>query len=190
VENILEISAMKLEVNGNVCMSTYKSLSGDFDQFLQLLEQAFLFLYRPSTQFLACGDFNVDYLLNCKRKQQLSVLLHTLDMIHTVNFPTRLQNIHASAKDNIFVDTSGLYSYMIFPLSNAVSYHDVQCLTFNNFFVTDNKNNNKLRNKFKSRLITSETINYFSDQLPKETWENIYHSTEVNSAFNYFLSTF
>jgi hypothetical protein len=31
-------------------------------------------------------------------------------MIHTVNFPTRLQNNHASAIANVFVDESRLFS--------------------------------------------------------------------------------
>jgi hypothetical protein len=59
VEKILEICAVKFEL----CL--YRSPAGDFCQFLKLLEQALLFLYRSSTEFLVCGDFNVDdYLLN------------------------------------------------------------------------------------------------------------------------------
>jgi hypothetical protein len=191
VEKILEICALKLEFNGSglimVCLDI--SPAGEFYQFLHLLEQALLFLYRPSTEFLVCGDCNVDYLLNSNKKQQLLVLLRTFNMIQTVNFPTRFQNNHASATDNVFVDESRLYS-SIFPLSNALSDHEAQCLIFDKCFVTDNKNNNKLRNKFKSRLITCETINYFSEQLSNEIWEEVYHNTDVNGAFNYFLSTF
>jgi hypothetical protein len=151
---------------------------------------SFIIFYGPSTEFLVCGDFNVDCLLNSNKKQQLSVLLHTFNLIHTVNFPIRLHNNHASATDNVFVDESRLYSCIIFPLSNALSYHDAQCLIFGKFFITDNKNNNKLRNKFKSRLITCETINYFSEKLLNETWKEVYHNTDVSSAFKYFLSTF
>jgi hypothetical protein len=102
--------------------------------------------------------FNVNYLLNSKQKRQLSVLLRTFSMIHTVNFPTILQDNHASAIDSVSVDESRLYSCIVVPLSNALSDHDSQCLIFNKLFVTDNKNNNKLRNKFKSRLSTCETI--------------------------------
>jgi hypothetical protein len=108
---------------------------------------------------------------------------------HTVNFPIRSQINHASATDNGFVDTPRLYSY-IFPLFNALSDHDAQCLILNNFFVIDNINNNKVRNKSKTRLIMDETINYFTEQLLNETWEEVHHNTDVNSAFNYFLSTF
>jgi hypothetical protein len=111
-------------------------------------------------------------------------------MIHTVNFPTGLQNNHASAIDNVFVDESGLSSCITFPLSSVLSDHDAQCLILDKYSVTVNKTNNKLRNKFKSRIITCETINYFSEQLSNETWEEVYHNTDVNSAFNTFLSTF
>jgi hypothetical protein len=96
---------------------------------------------------------------------------------------------HASAIHNVFVDTSRLYSY-IFPLINALPDHDAQCLIFDKFFDSDNRNNNKARNKFKTRLIMDETINYFTEQLLNETWEELYHNTDVSSVFNYFLSTF
>jgi hypothetical protein len=66
VETILEIRAVKIESNGLglVVVCLYRSPAGDFCQFLNLLEQVLLFLYRPFIEFLICGDFNVDYLLN------------------------------------------------------------------------------------------------------------------------------
>jgi hypothetical protein len=38
--------------------------------------------------------------------------------------------------------------------------------------------------------MTSETINYFTEQLSYETLNEVYHNTDVNSAFNKFLSIF
>jgi hypothetical protein len=69
-------------------------------------------LHGPFTEFLISVDFNVDYLQNCNRKQELSVLLGRFNMIHTVNFPARVQNYQASAIDNIFIDTSRSYPYI------------------------------------------------------------------------------
>ena len=111
VEKNLEICAVKLELTERslIMICVYRPPSGDFDLFLQLLEQVLLSLYGPSTEFLICGDFNVDYLQNCNQKQELSVLLGTCNMIHTVNFPTRVQQLHVSAIDNIFIDTSRSY---------------------------------------------------------------------------------
>jgi hypothetical protein len=105
VEKILEICAVKFEFNGwgLIVVCLYRSPTGDFCQFLELLEQVLLFLYKPTIEFLVCGDINVDYLLNDNRKQQLSVLLSTCNMIHT-----RLQNNHALATDHIFIDESRL----------------------------------------------------------------------------------
>jgi hypothetical protein len=85
-------------------------------------------------QFLICGDINVGYLINCDHKQQLSSLLGTYNMFYTVNFPTRFQNNHNLALDNIFIDKSRLHTYVVLPWSNALYDHDAQCLILNNFF--------------------------------------------------------
>jgi hypothetical protein len=78
VEKFLEICVkFEFSCRGLIIVCLYRSPSGDFCQFLKLLEQVLLFLYKPTTDFLLCGDFNVDYLLNDNRKQQLSVLLST-----------------------------------------------------------------------------------------------------------------
>jgi endonuclease/exonuclease/phosphatase family metal-dependent hydrolase len=116
VAKTLEICAVKLELTGKslIIICVHRPPSGDFGLFLQLLEQVISSSYGPFTEFLICGDFNVIYLQNCNQKQQLSVLLGTFNMIHTVNFPTRVQNYHASAIDNIFIDTSRSYSYITF----------------------------------------------------------------------------
>jgi len=109
-------------------------------------------------------------------------------MMHTVDFPTRFQNGHSSATDNIFVSKSRMLSYVIFPLSNALSDHEAQCKTLNNFFLDTKVKNGKYKNKF--RLIMSKTVNYFQEQLSQETWENVFSTNDVNSSFNRFLSTF
>jgi hypothetical protein len=120
-----------------------------------------LSLNNPSMEILICGDFNVDYLSKCTRKQKLSLLLGAYNMIHTVDFPTRIQNGHSSAIDNTFVDKSRMQSYKIFPLSNALSDHEVQCIVLNKFFPETELKKGKHKNTHKVRLIVSETVNYF-----------------------------
>jgi hypothetical protein len=48
--------------------------------------------------------------------------------VNTVNFPTRLQNNSATAIDNIFIDASLQGNYVIYPLCNGLSDHDVQLI--------------------------------------------------------------
>jgi hypothetical protein len=75
---------------------------------------------------------------------------------------------------------------VISPLCNALSDHDAQYLILEKFFQTENKNYNNQRNKFKCRLISSETIYYVQDRLAQVTWEDVYSNMDVNNAFSYF----
>ena len=79
---------------------------------------------------------------------------------------------------------------MIFPLSNALSDHEAQCIILNKFFLETRVKNGKYKNKFKVRLTMSETVSYFQEQLSQESWENVFSTNDVNSTFNNFLSTF
>jgi hypothetical protein len=124
-----------------IVICVYGSTLGNFNHALYLLDKALLFLFKQSVELLICGDINVDYLSSSNRKQQLSLLLGTYNIMHMVDFFTRFQNCHLSATDNVFVDISRLQSYMIFPCFNALSDHDAPCLISNkSFFKTKPKN--------------------------------------------------
>jgi exonuclease III len=103
-----EVCAIQIRFMNNpqiiICM--YRS-SGNFYQFLKLLD-IMLSLYHPKTEFIICGDINIDYLSDSFRKQQLSQLLGSYNISHLVNFPTRFQQNHISAIDNIFVNNARL----------------------------------------------------------------------------------
>jgi hypothetical protein len=135
----------------NVCV--YRSHSGDFNHFLRLSDAALLSLNKPSTKILICGDFNVEYLSRSNHKQKLPLLLDAY---------------------NIFVDKSRMQSYVIFPLSNALSDHEVHCITLNKFILETKVMNGKYKNRFKVRLVLSETVSYFPEQLSQESWENVF----------------
>jgi hypothetical protein len=74
--------------NQKIILCVYRSPSGNFHQFLTLLEKMLNSPYRPKTEFVMCGDVNVDCLSNSNRKQQLSQLLGLYNMLHTMNSPT------------------------------------------------------------------------------------------------------
>ena len=89
-----------------IILCVYRSSSGNFHQLLRLFEIMLMSLYRPKTEFVMCWDVNIDFLSDSYRKQQLSQSLCPYNLLHTVNFPTRFQNNHSSAIDNIFVNDS------------------------------------------------------------------------------------
>jgi hypothetical protein len=187
-EKTVELCAIQLESQGKhfVILCVYRAPSGDFNLFLQLFDEALKSLYTPKVEFLICGDLNTDYLSNSSRKEQFSILLNTYNMSHTVNFPTRSEKNHVSAIDNIFVQNSRLLGCMVFPSSNSLSDHDAQCIIFNKFFIKKRV----VKNKFRKRLITKDTISTFQKLLSNETWDDIYNENYINDNFNTFLKTF
>jgi hypothetical protein len=60
--------------------------------------------------------------------------LITYNLLHTVNFATRLQNNTNMVSDNIFVDDSKRTLSSISPIINGLSNHNAQILTTKNMY--------------------------------------------------------
>jgi hypothetical protein len=80
--------------------------TGDFNQFIQDLDISLKHLFKLKREFVICGDINTDFLVESNNKNQLTSLLTTYNMSHTVNFATRIQNHSYTAIDNTFIDNS------------------------------------------------------------------------------------
>ena len=68
-------------------------------------------LCTAATEYIICGDKNIDYLVDSDRKNPLEVLLKTYNLTSAVNFPTCTQKYSATAIDNIFIDISEMGNY-------------------------------------------------------------------------------
>ena len=187
-EKCMEVRAIQIEskINQQIIICVYRAPSGYFPQFLRLLETLLMSLYRPTTEFIICGDVNRDFLSDSHMRQQLTQLLGTYNMLQTVNFPTRIQNNCRSAIDNIFINKSQLHLHNVLPLYNGLSDHDAQYLVLKNFF---GKEKTAL-GKCKVRVFTSDLLKCFQELLSKETWEVIYQEQDINKIFNTFLNIF
>jgi len=104
-EKDIEICAVKLIINSlNMCITTiYRAPTGNFNFFLQNLDNVLQFLYTPASHIIICGDLNNNYSVENEQKTQLDNLLLMYNLIGIVNFPTRMSNTSASAIDNIFI---------------------------------------------------------------------------------------
>ena len=106
-------------------LSIYRAPTGNFTCFIKILDAILRSLYNLNMQFIICGDINVNYLLHNSMRKILNAALSLFNLFSTVYFPTRLQNKSAKAIDNIFIDTSKFPNYVVFPLYNSLSDHDV-----------------------------------------------------------------
>jgi len=121
-----EVCAIKIHFNTKSAytIATYRAPSGNFDLFFSKLDKIFRKLYTVTTEYIICGDINIDYLVDSDRKSWLEALLKTYNLTSAVNFPTCTQKHTATAIDNIFIDISQMGNYSICPIINGLSDHD------------------------------------------------------------------
>ena len=103
-EKDIEVCAVRLQKPPIqlIILAIYRSLSCNFTTFLKNLDSILSTWYSNKIEFVICGDININYLENCK-KRQLDALLQTYNIIGTVSLPTRKSKASAMAIDNIFI---------------------------------------------------------------------------------------
>ena len=111
----------------------YRAPSGNFDTFITKLDTILKKLFIVTVDFIICGDININYLIDSDRKSQLEALIKTYNLTSVVNFPTHIQHNSATAIDNIFIDITKAGNYSISPITNGLSDHDAQIITFHSF---------------------------------------------------------
>ena len=135
------------------------------------------------TEFVICGDIHINYLENCKKRQQLDALLKTYNLIATVSFPMHKANAFTTAIYNIFITRTK--NYTINPHINGLSDHRAQIIVTENIVPTKQRNN----------ITTKRDINYqsileFHLLLSHENWEDIFMVEDANISFNKFLNVY
>jgi hypothetical protein len=183
-EKDIEVCAVRLNVTPiqMFILVVYRSPSGNFTNFLKNLDSVLNTWYNNKTIFVICGDININYLENCKKRQQLDALLQTYNLIGTVLFPTCKTNASSTAIDNIFIRTK---NPTIYPHINGLSDHEAQIIAIENTIVTKSSNNISIE-----RDINDQSILEFKLLLSYENWEDIFMEDDANISFNKFLNIY
>ena len=130
-----EVCAIKIHFNmKSACIiAIYRAPTGNFDLFISKLDTILRKLYTVTTEYIICGDINIDYLVGSDRKSRLEALLKTCNLTSVVNFPTRTHKHSVTATNNIFIDVSKMGNYSICPIINGLSDHDAQSIKLHSF---------------------------------------------------------
>ncbi|MDR2829930.1 MAG: hypothetical protein LBB45_02660, partial [Methanobrevibacter sp.] len=129
-EKELEACALKLQLQSiNIFIITvYRSPSGNFQFFLNGLENIINKVYKPAIHLIICGDININYLNESKEKQEINNILNSYNLVSIIHFPTRITNNSRILIDNIFLDTIKFVNFVTSSVSNGLSDHDAQRL--------------------------------------------------------------
>jgi hypothetical protein len=109
-------------------LAIYRSPKGDFTNFLERLDLILQKLYNKKYNIVMCGDVNLNYLIDSNQRSQVDAVLHSYNLVGIVEFPTRYGLISQTAIDNLFIDTSNIGKYDLYPLTNGHSDYDTQLL--------------------------------------------------------------
>jgi len=142
-------------------------------------------LYNNKYNIIICGDVNVNYLIDNNWRSQLIAVLHSYNLAGIVEFPTRFGLNSQTAIDNVFIDTSTIGKYDLYPLINGLSDHDAQLLILNTGQKKEKECHIDTEKKINKHIIAD-----FQLKLSHETWEPIFDGNDVNKIFNYFLTIF
>ena len=130
-------------------------------------------------------DVNVNYLIDNNQRRQLDGALHCHNLAGIVEFPTRFGLNSQTAIDNVFIDTSTIGKYNLYPVIYGLSDHDAQLLILSN----GDKKEKGCHTDIK-RKISKYTTADFQWKLSHETWERVFDGNDVNEIFNSFLNIF
>jgi hypothetical protein len=69
----LEVGATELETKSSKfrILASHRTPSANFNQFIERLDATLKYLYNPKSEFLICGDIDVDYLNDDNQKKQI-----------------------------------------------------------------------------------------------------------------------
>lgn len=175
-----------IQVNDNnftniIVICVYRSPDSDFDHFINRLESSLSYVQSHYTccEVILCGDFNVNFMINSiKRENVLDILnCHNIDI--TIRQPTRITSSSSTCIDNICtsINSNKYTSHIINP---QISDHLAQLIEINNVSLD-------LNIRRYSRDVTTINIQYFKYLLSKENLAIIYHKTSVDEGFDYFI---
>jgi exonuclease III len=153
-EKICEVSCTELKSLLIVCV--YRSPSGDFNEFVVILEEVLNKVSKNSKKHIVvCGDFNVDFNHCNKTRSILLDLLDSFSLTRCIYVPTRTTNTTSTCIDNIFTDLEINKSELI---SLVKSDHDGQSIEIN---ISLNTNASSSHALIKKRYPNPENMNKF-----------------------------
>lgn len=192
-ERSFECSAIELTLtntmNKLVILSVYRPPSGNFEIFIETLDEVLDKINKEKKYVLLCGDLNIDDLLNTPQKNIFNALLTTHNLNKCTKGPTRITKNTVSSIDYIITNLQNQYLGKI--LTTGLSDHEGQEITIYKTLPMESSN---IDVKNLTRTQNSEIWNNIVSKLLMEPWEDVYrcqnNNRDIDKNFNSFQGTF
>jgi hypothetical protein len=182
-EKNFEMAAIELVECKIIVVCIYRTPDGNFREFVSKLDLVIQKLSMKRRQLILCGDWNLNFLQENVKLNELKSLLQVYDLVNTVDLPTRITKNTKSLIDVIIINNSN-YTKPAEIMDLGLSDHYAQVLTIGMKVPV----NRTLR--VRKRIFDEGSIEEFKYNLNKELWEVVFVEPNVNGKFNAFMDIF
>jgi hypothetical protein len=177
-----EMFVTELADYGYIIVCIYRSPDSNLRIFLKNLELRMRKIQSRNKKLLLCGDWNLNFMLDYIRLQELQNLLESY-MINTVRSPTRFTSSIESLIDVIMTnkDNPELRASVV---DFGFSDHLAQTVRINI------DKGNRRTNIVVRRQLTNNSIEELKNLLSNESWNEVFIHSDVNSSLPAFLDIF
>jgi len=150
----------------------------DISKNLELIKQK---IQSRNKKLVLCGDWNLKFMVNNKKLQELQNLLESYNMMNTVRSPTRITPSTESLIDVIitYKDITILSTAVV---DLGLSDHLAQIVEINIGGEKNRRTKTVVRRQF-----THNSVEEFKHLLSKEFWNDVYNCLDVNCSLEAFL---
>jgi len=183
VEKDFEMSVVEVVTYGYIIVCIYRSPDGNYIQFLKNLELVIQKIQSKRKKLLLCGDWNLNFLVDNIRIQELENLLESYDLINTVRSPTRITSSTKSLID-VIVTNREYPEQKVKVIDLGLSDHLAQVIRINSE-IGSNKTKIIVKRQF-----SNHRIDEFKNLLAQVSWDEVVMQSNVNASLEQFLQIF
>ncbi len=183
IEKHVEISAVSFPRSKLTVVCLYRSPDGNFDVFIDALNEVLRGLVKQNYHIKVAGDFNVDFLKSSHQSHTLQDLFLSHNLAPTVREITRLSPSGGSCLDNILTNLPSS-KYQVQVLDTSLSDHKGQIMLSSIVLSTAQP----LPSKTKFRSFSKNNKLLFKSFLASEEWHSVYTEMNVELAFEKFIN--
>ena len=165
-------------------MCIYRAPDGCMKTFLDHLEILLNTLKCTDKPVIICGDFNINFMNNGSLISEFKSLIHSFNLVDTINTPTRVTYMSQTCLDQIIVNAD-MFPYNTENINIGISDHNATFLHVETVSLHKTKNNQSFRY---NRVYSEENIKYFNYMLEKETWIDVTSKSDVQSKSLEFMN--
>lgn len=179
-----EFSGIELISNKVIIITLYRSGNGDFDVFLDRLENLLSNYASTNNKIIIAGDFNVNFNINSSKLTDLVCLVSSFGMDFVISDYTRINAQSSSCIDNITTNF-GPAEYEAGVIDPCLSDHAGQ-------FITIKVGISKVSAVYERRKITKHGLEKLRESLTEMDWSSFFYYGiyDVDHFSNFIVSTF